>query len=37
MDLTDYLEKVMYLAEIPLCESTQKLDHSGEIGHGAFT
>lgn len=36
MELTDYLTKVAYLTEIPLRESTQEFDHSGETGHGAF-
>lgn len=37
MELTDYLTKVPYLTEIPLCESALELDHSRETGHGAFS
>lgn len=37
MELTDYLAKVLYLTEIPLCESTQKFDHSGGTRHGTFS
>lgn len=37
MELTDYLTKVPYLSEIPLCESTQELDHGAETRHGAFS
>lgn len=37
MELTDYLTKVPYLTEIPLCESTQELVHGGETRHEAFS
>lgn len=30
MELTDYLTKLLYLAEIPLRESMSELDHSGD-------